>query len=492
MKGEIARGAAWMVLFRLFDRSVGLVSTAVLARLLVPADFGLVAMAMSMIAVIELATAFSFDIALIQKKDPQPEHFDTAWTLNVLMALGGAAVTIALAFPAASFYGDPRLAAVMFAIGGAWLVAGFENIGIVNFRRRMDFASEFRLLATKRMVAFVATMVAAWLFRSYWTLIIGMAAGRIVGVVLSYAMEPYRPRLSLARAGELFSFSGWMVLSNLAQVLTSRAPHFVVGRLFGAQALGAYTVGAEIANLPHTEVVAPINRAMFPGYSRLTDNIELFRKTCVDATATIFHLVLPLSVGVALMAPQIVHILLGPQWGAAVPVIQILSFAGAVSALTANNMSAYQALGRPRLGTITLVVRMLMLLTGLAALSRYGVVGVALAEVAAALGSLAVSVPILGRVLKIGPLTYCAILLRPLVAGLLMGVVLHWLLPEQARDVGIVDAVAWLCLGSLAGLITYPLFAAILWWGAGRPQSVERMLFTRLCEDLRVRLRRTG
>src|SRR3954463_13224473 len=109
MKAEMAKGAAWMVLVRLFDRSIGLVSTALLARLLIPADFGLVAMAMSVIALIELATAFSFDIALIQKPDVVREHYDTAWTLNIAVAAAGAVLTIAAARPVALFYGDPRL-----------------------------------------------------------------------------------------------------------------------------------------------------------------------------------------------------------------------------------------------------------------------------------------------------------------------------------------------------------------------------------------------
>lgn len=493
MKGEIARGAAWMVLFRLFDRSIGIVSTVVLARLLLPADFGLVAMAMSVIAIIEMATAFSFDIALIQKKEPTRAHYDTAWTLNLMLAAGGGLLTVALAFPAANFYGDARLAAVMLAIGAAWLVSGFENIGIVNFRREMNFSSEFRLLATKRVITFAVTMTAAVVFRSYWTLIIGMAAGRIAGVALSYAMQPYRPRLSLSCSRELFSFSGWMLVSNLAMVLLSRAPHFAIGRLYGAQPLGAYTVGSEIANLPHTELVAPINRAMFPGYSRLTDDLDLFRKTCVDATAVIFHLVLPLSVGVALMAPQVVRILLGQQWAQAVPIIQILCFAGAVSALTANNMSAYQALGRPRLCTVTLIARMLLLFVALAVLAGpLGITGVALAEVAAALGSLAVSVPILSRVLKLSPMTYFSILLRPLVAGAAMGLVIRSVLPERGVEMAMLEAIGWLIVGSVIGMVTYPVFAGLLWWLAGRPASVEPMLFDKLRAFVLPRLRRAG
>ena len=131
MKGEMARGAAWMVLFRLFDRSIGIISTAVLARLLLPADFGLVAMAMSVIAVIELATAFSFEIALIQKKDPQRGHFDTAWTLNLIVAAGGAVVTAALAWPAAWIAGAmtirPGGGAVGHLLIAVCLVAAFQR-----------------------------------------------------------------------------------------------------------------------------------------------------------------------------------------------------------------------------------------------------------------------------------------------------------------------------------------------------------------------------
>lgn len=488
----MARGAAWMVLFRVFDRSIGIVSTVVLARLLLPADFGLVAMAMSVIALIEMATAFSFDIAVIQKKDPVRGHFDTAWTLNLLVAACGAGVTIAAAAPAAAFYGDARLTPVMLAIGAAWLLSGFENIGTVNFRREMNFSAEFRLLAAKRVVTFVVTMCTAVLLGSYWTLVIGMAAGRLTGVVLSYALHPYRPRLSLAHARELFSFSGWMLVSNLAMVLLSRVPHFAVGRAFGAQALGAYTVGSEIANLPHTELVAPINRAMFPGYARLTDDTVRFRKTCIDATAAIFQLVVPLSIGVALMASQVVRILLGQQWQEAVPVIQILSFAGAVSALTANNMSAYQALGKPRLCTVTLIVRMLCLFVAFAFLMRYGVIGIAFAEVVGALGSLFVSVPILARVLGVSPRTYLLILVRPLLAGALMGWLIHLALPAHGLESSLLEALAWLAVGSLIGALAYPTFVAALWWLAGRPDSIERQLLDKLRETLRVRLRGTG
>lgn len=486
MRGEIAKGAAWMVLFRLVDRSIGIVSTIILARLLLPADFGLVAMAMSIIAVIELATAFSFEIALIQKADPQREHYDTAWTLNILVAAGGAVVTAALAFPASAFYGDPRLVAVMLAIGAAWFVSGFENVGTVNFRRNMDFATEFRLLATKRMVTFFVTISAALLFRSYWALVIGMATGRIVGVVLSYAMQPFRPRFSLQCTRELFSFSGWLLVNNIASVVLSKVPHFFVGRAFGAQTLGAYTVGSEIAQLAHTELVAPINRAMFPGYSRLVNDLPAFRRTCIDATAAILMLVLPVCVGVAVLAGPVVRILLGDQWGEAAPVIEVLAFAGAVSAITSNNIAAYIALGRPRLTTVILLTR-LALLAAMVALfvGDYGLMGVAYAELIAALGSLVVSLPILFRTLQLPMTGYLANLWRPLVASCLMGWGVHAAAQAAGGGDSLGSAVVALMVAVPAGAVLYPLLVAALWLLSGKPESVETLVVRKLQELLR-------
>jgi O-antigen/teichoic acid export membrane protein len=492
----MARGAAWMVAFRLFDRSIGIVSTAVLARLLVPADFGLVAMAMSVIAVIELATAFSFEVALIQKADPQREHYDTAWTLNILMALGGSLVTAALAFAAAGWYGDARLVPVMLCIAAGWMCSGFENPGTANFRRRMDFSTEFRFMASKRVITFAVTMVAAITFRSYWALVIGMVTGRLVGVALSYAMEPYRPRLSLACTRELMSFSGWLLANNLVGVALTRLPHFVVGRLYGAQALGAYTVGSEIAQLAHTELVAPINRAMFPGYARLVGDPPAFRKVCVEATGAILLVVLPVSVAVAVLAPAIVRILLGEQWSAAVPLIQILAFAGAVTAVTSNNGAAYIALGRPRLLTAILAVRLaVFVVVVLLFASGRDLAAVAYAELAAALASLVVSLPLLLRVVRIPAVDYLACLWKPALASAAAAAAVHFLLGPTTPSPPIGAAGVQLAVGLPIGTAVYVGLLWVLWRLAGRPETVEAALGRRVRAALRDRwagLRRAG
>jgi O-antigen/teichoic acid export membrane protein len=481
MRDSIAKGAAWMVAFRFLDRSIGLVSTAVLARLLLPNDFGLVAMAMSVIAIVELATAFSFDVALIQRHNPSREHFDTAWTLAVIIACGGAVVTSAAALPASVYYGDDRLAAVMFAIGAGWLVSGFENVGMVNFRREMNFAMEFRFLATKRFVTFLVTLASALTLRTYWALVIGMVTGRVVGVVLSYAMHDFRPRLSLARSRELFSFSGWLWVNSLLNVFSTRTPHFFIGRLFGAQPLGAYTVAAEIAQLAQSELIAPINRAMFPGLSRLATDLPEFRRICVDSTSTIVLVALPLSVGIAVLAGPFVRVMLGPQWGSSVPIIQVLALAAAITALTANNISIYLALGRPYLATITQGLRLVSLVIGVAWLtSNHGLIGAAYAELAAAVLTMVVSLLTLFVAIGVRPLAYVGGLWRPIVASGLMGLLISWWVEPNFDAASVTSAIRELVSGVLIGFVSYPVAIAFLWLLSGRRDGIEPQLVLRL------------
>lgn len=200
---KVAGGAAWMLLFKVAERAMSVIGIVILARLLLPEDFGLVAMATSVIALLEVLGTFSFDLAIIQRKEPTREHYDTAWTMNVLAATGGAVATALVAWPAAQFYSEPRLVGVMHVLALCWALQGLENIGTVNFRREMNFSREFHFLFAKKLWSFVVTVVLAWAFRNYWALLIGTLSSRVFGVALSYFMHPYRPRPSLARRREL-------------------------------------------------------------------------------------------------------------------------------------------------------------------------------------------------------------------------------------------------------------------------------------------------
>jgi lipopolysaccharide exporter len=475
----IAKGASWMVLFRIAERSLGLVSTVILARLLLPSDFGLVAMAISVIAMLEVATAFSFDIMLIQKPELERRHYDTAWTLNIGLGVACAAATAVLALPAAGFFREPGLASVMIALSAAWLLQGFENVGIVDFRRRMDFSREFAFLVGKKLIGFVVVVSLALWLRNVWALVGGIIASRAGGVVLSYAMHSYRPRPSLAAAREIMSFSVWLMLYNALNFLALRFSHFLIGRTLGSGPLGIFTVAFEIAQLPTTELVSAMNRAIFPGFARMAENGGDLRRGFLDVTAGIALFAVPAAFGLAALATPVIRLVLGENWLAAAPLIEILAFAGAIAALSSHNYSTAWALGKSAATSAMSAARALALVAlALALVSPFGLVGVAWAEFGSICVQLAASCYFVLPALAVGVGAYLRCMMRPLIAGALMGVaVAHIAMQPVLAGPG-----PWAQVGAAvpAGMLIYGALIGLLWLASGRPDGVESKLLERL------------
>lgn len=478
-----------MILWRLTDRLLGLVSTLVLARLLVPADFGLIAMAMTFIALIELAGAFSFEVALIQRAQLDREHYDTAWTLNFGFAMFCGAATAALAPLAARFYSEPRLVPVMLILAVGWIVQGTENIGTVNFRRRMDFLSEFKLMSAKRVAGFVVTIVLAITLETYWALIAGQLTSRVVGVLASYRMEPYRPRFSLAARKDLFSFSSWMLILNVMSFGLTRLPHFLVGRIDGPSGLGLYTVASEIARLPSTELSAPINRAVMPGLSRLADQPQAFSRLFTDVLGTCIVMTLPAGVGLAIVSGLVIAVALGPQWTSATPILAVLAASGAIEAIAANSGVAYLALGKPRFPAIISAVKLVALGVLVSFLvPRYGVLGMAFSELIASLATCVVSLSVMVRLLRIPVRDLLGAVWRPLAACSIM---IACLLTMDAMRHAAGSELLALLRAVGVGAVSYLLSLALLWFAAGRPAGVEATVIAHSSQLLaRLRSRR--
>ena len=278
VRQNIARGAVWTVLYRWIDRGLGFVSTLILAHLLVPSDFGLVAMGSSVTGLLVLLTYFGLDTALLRQKEATEEHFNAVWTLNFLCGCGMAIVMLALAVPAARFYREPRVIAVVCALAAAPFLQGLENVGVIKFRKDMRFDREFRYMSATRIVKFVTTVLLALTLRTYWALVIGILVWRAASVGLSYLMQPFRPRFSLRSLGELMHFSKWLMLHNALSFLRDRSSDFVVGRLAGSSSLGLFSVAAEISDMPGTELVGPINRAVLPAYMTIAHDLPALRR----------------------------------------------------------------------------------------------------------------------------------------------------------------------------------------------------------------------
>lgn len=474
---KMAKGAVWTVLLRITRRVIGLVSTVILARLLVPEDFGLVAMAMSIIAVLELLSAFSFDVALIQNQDARREHYDTAWTFNVIFLVCSALILLLLAEPAARFYEEPRLEAVMYLLALGTFIQGLENIGVVAFQKELEFNKEFTFTLAKATAGFIVTVSLAFVFHNYWALVAGTLFSKFTGVAVSYLIHPFRPRFSLAARHDLFHFSKWLLLNNILFFLNARSSDFIIAKIAGPHALGLFNVGYEISTLPSAELIAPINRAVFPGYAKMSKDTCILRQGFLKVISIIVLFVLPAGAGVAAIAGPLVRVVLGNNWLEIIPVIQLLGIYGILTGLQSNTSYIFLALGKPKILTVLVGAQVMLKIPLLVlGISHSGVIGAAWAFLATE----ALVVPffylqvlrMLGlRIAPIGTAIW-----RPLVATLVMIFIVNSWQRAWIAPINIQGQIVQLFELALVGAVSYVFAMTTLWRLSLKPDGAEKLI----------------
>lgn len=474
-----------MLGFRFVQRGIGLVSTVILARLLVPEDFGIVAMAMAVYALIEMIGEFGFDLALIHKQQADRRHYDTAWTFNVLYR-SLSAVALAAAAPAiASAFSEPRLEDVILVLAVAAFAQGLENIGIVAFRKDLRFNMEFYFRVAKKLIAFVVTVTLAFLWRDYWALVVGILTSHVSATILSYLMHPYRPRPSFEKTKDLFSFSGWVMANSLFRYAKERGPDLMIGRLLGAGSVGVYKIAYEIATLPTTELYAPIMRAVFPGFAKISHDIPRLRKAYLSMQGVVATVTLPTGMGIVVLAGPLVHLLLGAKWLEAIPVIQVIGLFGVTQILHGNRFSLFMALGRPYWVAAMNLVQAVLILSLMAAalMAGYEVATAAWSLVIASLVTLPLGLFLVSRAIGLSGVDFLAVQIRPALASAAMAAVIWSLHGQWEAVTGTLDAMARLAILVPTGGGVYGLTLGLLWWLAGRPEGAE----TRALELLGLR-----
>ncbi len=473
----IFKGALLSIAMRWTDRFIGLISTLILARLLAPEDFGIIAMASLVIGLLDVLLDLGVNVALIQNPQPTQAHYDTAWTLR-LMQSSVTAVLVFLGAPlAGDYFGDERVVPVMQVLSAGIVVTGLENIGVVQFQKYMQFGLDFRFMFLKRITGFAATITAAVLMQSYWALVVGTIVGRVIGTVISYRMHAMRPRPSLEAFRDIFAISQWMLVRSAGQYLDNSLHKLIVGRRSDSSVLGAYTLADEISAMPSTELLAPINRALFPAFVAARDNLSELKRLFLLAQGVQTLVGIPAGVGLAMVASEAVLVLLGEKWVRAVPYIQTLALVGAVQAITTSGGYVLITLGRiglvaliawAQIGMLVLGAFVLLPISDAATLAaiRLSTVTIGLSIVLLALKTNLPSLNLqdMGRTVT-----------RPVIATISMAGTLH-----QLNQALIFEPWLMLIIKVTTGLFTYVLVIIALWVATGRPEGPESYALQKL------------
>lgn len=476
---------------RLAVRSIGFVSTIILARLLVPADFGLVAIATMMVAMLELLGELSFETFLIRERDPTRDDYDTAWTLMVLRGVVTGLLLLIAAPYIAEFFKDARLEDIVRVLAALSVINGLPNIGIVDFHRELRFDRDFRMTVWTRMAGFVVTVSLAVALRDYWALVIGMIFSRAVWLMLSYTMHPFRPRFCLRGTRKIFRFSKWLLANNILSFAQRRSDVAVIGRFFDSASLGLYSVALEIARLITSELLVPIQRVLLPGLAALVDGTDRVYRAFFDSLAVSAMLGLPLAAGVGLVADPLVRLVLGDKWLGAIPLLQILAVIGVARVFRTGINALFLANNRPQWTTLNALIGAAIGLPLIVWSAWQGtMMTVALAVAAGEVISTLVTYGIVWRVFGLTPAAVLARVWRPVVACLAMGGAVYALLDAWPGAGGTLGLAAQLSGAAGAGAVVYLVTELVLWRFAGAPAGPESQVLAALrAASVRCRLR---
>jgi len=470
-----ATASGFYVIASLGARALDFISLAVLARLLTPDDFGLIAIALVFMQTIEAVFDIPIGGLLVRARPLTRALLDTGFTLTLIRGLVVFGLLASAASPIARFYSDPRLFWLVIALACAPLARAVLSIRMVLYARRLDGRPDFWLSVGSKAVSLVAAITVAATTRSYWAIAIATVTPWIASAIGSYFFAPYLPRLRLREWHFFYDFVGGMTLTQLFSALLWQFDKLFLGRLVSSETLGRFYMAGNVANLPFQVIGGPIIRpfsaALAISHAR-NSLVAAFQK----ATRAVCLVMAPIIVSIALLSTPILTLLLGDGWNGAAQWLTLLALASLPGLPIQTLWPLCIALNRTgalalRTGTeFALYVPMVVVGYFLAGIP--GVIGARLLSLVVSAG---ISMFLVRSLLNLRIREQLADLISPAIATLALALVLAFLTTAIPAPTGRIALVAYVSGLGTVGMITYALTAVALWNAAGRPDGVERV-----------------
>lgn len=350
-------GARWMASSALAGRIIGFARAIILARLLVPDDFGVFSMAITVVGAFEALTRLGLEQSVIASRHSNSAalavHLDTAWTVEIVKRIA-MAVVLTLAAPySARFYGVDELRVVLPVLGVVLIIQGLQNIGLFILRRQLSFKKVlWHESTTLTITALASILLALFLRRDVWALVWGELIGAAAGVLTSYAFFPRRPRFALARNAlvRIFGFGKHAFVIGVAAYITTTADNIVVGWLLGAAALGTYSLAYNVISMSSIAVADVLNKVTLPAYAELqAERPEQIAGAFAKVFAWSAAVLAVITAMLWVCAEQLVAVMFGERWALAGTALKVLSVLGFVRGLVLVASSLLLGTDRPEL-----------------------------------------------------------------------------------------------------------------------------------------------
>jgi PST family polysaccharide transporter len=465
LRSKSIRGLFWSAAQSWGTQAIALLVFAILARLLEPSAFGLLAMANVFVAFTKIFLDQGFSMAIIQRRDIEPAHLSTAFWSNMVVGALLAGLGIVAAPAVASVFGEPELTDIVRWLCIIFVVSSLSAVQQALLRKHF----EFRSLAVRSLAAVVvggavgvAMAATGW---GVWSLVGQQLANAVVQVVLLWKISDWRPsfEFSSTHFQDLFAYGANIVGINLAEFFSRNADKFLIGYYLGAVALGYYAIAYKLLETLARLFSSVTSQVIFSSFSALQEQVDRLRNAFYTATQLTGLVTFPLYTGLAVTAPYVVILVFGDQWNASVPVIQVLAFAGLLESVYLHNANVMLAMGKPswrlKLNLLNAAANVVAFMIAV----RWGIVAVAAAYVIRAYLLAPIPLVLVRRLIGIDIGRYLTNFLVPVSATAVMALVVAFAGPAFNQYLSLFWTTALsVCVGGVTYLAATMLLAPAL------------------------------
>jgi len=434
----IGSAVGWVSLSQVGRQVLQLAVTAVLARLLVPDDFGLMSLTLVVVGILGLVRDLGTAVTIVQVPNLTPRLTSSLFWANVALGVAGVAILAALAPAIAAFFSEPRLAPILAVASLSFLIS---SLSIVQ-QALLERAMRFRAVAQVELVAIVTggivAVASALAGFGVWSLVAQTIAVATTGTILYTLAGDWRPTRSFSRSDltGVARFGLGVTGFNLVNYAARNADYVLIGAVLGPGPLGQYTLAYRVMLYPLQSVTAVISRATFPAFARLNAHDARLRHLYLRAVSMIALIAFPMVFGVMATSDRLVAVVFGPGWTEAGEVLAILAPVGLVQVITSTVGPLYQAVGRSGTMLASGLVSAVFTIIGFVIGLQWGIVGVATAYL---IVTVILAYPILAvpyRMIGLGVPTMLRGIVRPAVCGVTMYLVVATASRLSAQPVG--------------------------------------------------------
>ncbi len=422
LKNKAIHGAKWSMLQEMASQLVDFLIIIILARLLGPTDFGVVAMALVIVTAMRPLVSLGLGAAITQRTEVDQEHLNTAFWATLLF---GAILALFMMLTAkywAVIFSEPRLAEILPWLSLSLVFVALTTVQEAILRRDLNFKVYAIRTVGGKIIGGVVGVTLAFTDFGIWSLVVRNLATAFISVILLWGISDWRPsfKFDIQRFKALFSFGLPVTLNELLAFIKINSDSLLISYFLGATALGYYNIAYRLMAIVFQLVTKTISQVGMPAFSRLQDDPARLASAFISITQLIAAIAFPAFLGIAVLAPELVPALFGEQWLASIPVLRILMLIGIVHCLLTPMLALLVGVGKPKVRLKLQAIDSIANLIGFSIAVQFGIVGVAVSYVIVGCTMFPLWYLATNKAVYIDARSYFQAILHPMLLGTIM------------------------------------------------------------------------